>query len=106
MVDKPPAARGAPADRAVDRLVDLLEDLGFAPDRRPTDAGRRIGLHHCPFIDLVQTQGAFVCHAHLGLMQGAMAELGASVTVDQLEPFAEPDLCVARLSPSSASSPG
>ena len=94
LVDKP-----APADHAVDRLVDLLDDLGFAPDRRPTEAGRRIGLHHCPFIDVVQSQGAFVCRAHLGLMQGATAELGAPVTVDQLEPFAEPDVCVAHLSP-------
>jgi hypothetical protein len=36
-------------------------------------------------------------------MQGAMAELGAPVTVDQLEPFAEPDGCVAHLSPADGS---
>ena len=36
---------------------------------------------------------------HLGLMQGALATLGSSATVEQLDPFAEPDLCVAHLSP-------
>ena len=36
-------------------------------------------------------------------MQGALAQLGGPVTVDRLEPFAEPDLCVAHLSPADGS---
>ncbi len=95
--------KSASADRPVDRLVDLLDDLGFAPEQRPADVGRQIGLRHCPFLDLVQTRGDFVCQAHLGLMQGALAQLGGPVTVDRLEPFAEPDLCVAHLSPADGS---
>lgn len=31
-------------------------------------------------------------------MQGAMAALNADTTVDRLEPFAEPGLCLAHLS--------
>ena len=31
-------------------------------------------------------------------MQGAMDTLGAPLTVDRLDPFVEPDLCVAQLS--------
>ena len=93
----------ASADRPVDRLVDLLDHLGFAPEQRPAEAERQIGLRHCPFLDLVQTRGDFVCQAHLGLMQGALAQLGGPVTVDRLEPFAEPDLCVAHLSPADGS---
>jgi predicted ArsR family transcriptional regulator len=91
---------GSPAateDQAVDRLVELLGDLGFAPERRSTGGGRQIGLRHCPFLDLAQTQARVVCQVHLGLMQGAITASGASATVDRLEPFAEPDLCLAHL---------
>lgn len=45
-----------------------------------------------------------VCPIHLGLMQGAMAAWDAPVTVNRLEPFAEPDLCVAHLAPAGSSS--
>jgi predicted ArsR family transcriptional regulator len=34
---------------------------------------------------------------HLGLMQGALTAMRAPVTVDRLDPFVEPDLCVAHL---------
>jgi predicted ArsR family transcriptional regulator len=77
--------------------VDLLGDLGFSPEHRPTDSGGQIGLRHCPFLDLVETQARVVCPLHLGLMQGAATALGASVTVERLEPFAEPDLCLVHL---------
>jgi hypothetical protein len=33
----------------------------------------------------------------LGLMQGVREALDADVTVERLEPFAEPDLCTAHL---------
>jgi predicted ArsR family transcriptional regulator len=39
-----------------------------------------------------------VCSIHLGLMQGMLAELDAPIDTDRLDPFVEPDLCVARLS--------
>lgn len=87
----------ATEDQAVDRLVELLGDLGFAPERRSTSGRRQIGLRHCPFLDLVQTEARVVCQVHLGLMQGAITASGASATVDRLEPFAEPDLCLAHL---------
>jgi predicted ArsR family transcriptional regulator len=77
--------------------VDLLGDLGFSPEQRPTDGGGQIGLRHCPFIDLVETQPRVFCPLHLGLMQGAATVLGASATVERLEPFAEPDLCLVHL---------
>ena len=34
---------------------------------------------------------------HLGLMQGALTAMRAPITVDRLDPFVEPDLCVAHL---------
>ncbi len=85
------AARRAP----VDQLVELLAELGFAPERGA--GGERIGLRHCPFLELATKHPEVVCQVHLGLMQGAMAAWDTPVTVEKLTPFAEPDLCVAQL---------
>ncbi|MEU0521857.1 helix-turn-helix domain-containing protein [Streptosporangium sp. NPDC006007] len=85
-------------EQAVRRLVSLLDDLGFAPEERSADGDhRQIGLRHCPFLELVATRAQVICPLHLGLMQGAMTALGARVTVGRLDPFAEPDLCLAHL---------
>jgi predicted ArsR family transcriptional regulator len=92
----PPPTRKNP----VDHLFALLGDLGFAPERRRDDRSR-IGLRHCPFLELAQTDASVVCPVHLGLMRGVLDASGASVTVDRLEAFVEPDLCVAHLSPAS-----
>jgi predicted ArsR family transcriptional regulator len=94
----------APDLEPVDRLVSLLDELGFAPEPR-MDAGRQqVGLRHCPFLELAEARAQVVCPVHLGLMQGAMAAWDAPLTVDRLEPFAEPDLCVAHLAAAGAAS--
>ncbi len=85
------------AEEAVDRLVEMLDELGFAPERRATNGDQQIGLRHCPFLELAETRTAVVCPIHLGLMQGAMETWGSPVTVDRLEAFVEPDLCLAHL---------
>jgi len=54
-------------------------------------------LRHCPFLELVESGAGIVCSLHLGLMQGAMAALCTPVTVERLDPFVEPDLCLAHL---------
>ena len=85
------------AQDAVGWLLTLLDELGFAPEGRRSVRRREIGLRHCPFLDLVDLRERVICPAHLGLMQGAMSALGAPITVERLEPFAEPDLCRAHL---------
>lgn len=85
------------------RLVALLDELGFAPERREENGRTRIGLRHCPFLELAENTAQVVCPLHLGLMQGAMESWGAPMTVDRLEPFAEPDLCLAHLTAVEAS---
>ena len=60
-----------------------------------------IRLRHCPFLELAEEYGDLVCRIHLGLMQGALAELRAPVTAAVLEPFAEPGACLARLEPAT-----
>ncbi len=83
-------AQGEP----VGQLVELLDELGFAPE--PGES--RIDLRHCPFLELAQVHPEVVCPVHLGLMQGALEAWNAPVTVERLTPFVEPDLCVAHLS--------
>ncbi|MET8560031.1 helix-turn-helix domain-containing protein [Streptomyces flaveolus] len=105
LVDPLPPYAPATPERSVAALLDLLDGLGFAPQPErgggaSGESGRtpeRIRLRHCPFLELAEEQGGLVCALHLGLMQGALAELGAPLTATALEPFAEPDSCVAHL---------
>jgi predicted ArsR family transcriptional regulator len=92
-----PGAR-ARGGRSIERLVDVLDELGFEPDRRKCKGQELIGLRHCPFLELAEKHADVVCAAHLGLMQGAMQAWGAPVSVDRLDPLVEPDLCLAHLS--------
>jgi predicted ArsR family transcriptional regulator len=90
-----PTRTPASAKMSITKLVDLLDDLGFAPERSASDD--QVGLRHCPFLELAEGSAAVVCPVHLGLMQGALETWRAPVTVDRLEPFAQPDLCLAHL---------
>ena len=81
----------------VAQVLRMLADTGFAPEL--TSDGRSIRLHHCPFRELAQAYPQVVCSAHLGIMQGALAELGVPVEATRLLPFVEDNLCVASLTP-------
>jgi predicted ArsR family transcriptional regulator len=97
LLRRPPSAVTVTEEEAVGRLLDLLAELGFAPERSPA-ARNPIGLRNCPFLELVDSHAAILCPLHLGVMQGALTAMTTEVTVDRLEPFAEPDLCRAHLS--------
>jgi predicted ArsR family transcriptional regulator len=90
-------------------LTQLLTELDFAPESVAAESApgadgsaRRIRLRHCPFLELADPHRHLVCTLHLGLMRGALAELGATVTVRDLQPFAEPTACLAHLAPAPA----
>jgi predicted ArsR family transcriptional regulator len=91
-------AKGLGAEESIDRLVDVLDELGFAPERRESDGEQQVGLRHCPFLEVAETRTSVVCPIHLGLMQGALERWEAPLAVDRLDPLVEPDLCLARLS--------
>ena len=96
LIERPAPGVRLSENEVVHRLLDLLADVGFAPES--SASGSQIGLRNCPFLELVETQPEqIICRLHLGLMQGALAALNARTTVDQLEPFAEPGLCLAHL---------
>ncbi len=77
----------------------MLDELGFQPEHLEPDAAgdKQLGLRHCPFLELAESSTEVVCPIHLGLMQGALEAWDAPVTVDRLDSFAKPDLCVAHL---------
>jgi predicted ArsR family transcriptional regulator len=81
----------------VDQLVKKLADVGFAPEPHEGRRTTQIRLRHCPFLDLAVEAPELICAIHLGLMQGVVGALNGPVTVDRLESFVEPDLCVAHL---------
>ena len=96
----PPGTEQAPSrSGAVRRLVAVLDELRFAPedDGLAGDGPTRIGLRHCPFLELAESRPEVICAAHLGLMQGLAEGWRAPFTVDRLEPFVEPDLCLVHL---------
>lgn len=82
---------------AVRGLVTVLDEIGFAPEPVGSGTDRRILLHHCPFREAAEQQQEIVCAIHLGLMQGVLEEMGAPVAATGLDPFVEPDLCIAHL---------
>lgn len=88
-------AAGSPAE-ALRRLVELLDEAGFAPDA-PADPEQPIRLRRCPFGPIARRRGDVVCNVHLGLMRGALRELGAPLDAVSLEPFVEPSLCLAHV---------
>lgn len=89
----PPAAT---EPDALARILELLEQSGFEPEA-PARTGEPIRLHRCPFGRLAVDRQPVVCGVHLGLMRGALESLGAPLDATGLEPFVEPNLCLAHL---------
>lgn len=97
LVDSPPPLARVGDDEAIARLLALLDDVGFEPDLELRKRTAQIRMRPCPFLELARRHPDVVCPIHLGLMRGALAELGAATTASKLEPFVRPDLCVATL---------
>jgi predicted ArsR family transcriptional regulator len=97
LVRKPPPFASISKEETVDEVVRLHEQVGFSPALRRAKSGQEIVLKRCPFEELATTYQTVICSVHLGLMRGALAELGTGVEADWLEPFAEPGACVGHL---------
>lgn len=95
LIERPrPFERITPKE-ALTRVNALLSQLGFAPELVDEPSDRRILLRRCPFQDLALSHPEITCSVHLGLIRGALAEMGAPVEGTQLDRFVEPSLCVA-----------
>jgi predicted ArsR family transcriptional regulator len=97
VVRKPPPFTAISKEETIDQVVGLHEEFGFRPKLREATSGREIVLKRCPFQELATTYPAVICSVHLGLIRGALAELGTGIEADRLEPFAEPGACIAHV---------
>ena len=94
--------------QALTRVTRMLSALGFAPEAPDGPRATTIRLRHCPFVEVVgetdrgPERPNVICSLHLGVMQGALAAMNGPVTVDRLDAFVEPDLCVAHLAAARA----
>ena len=83
-------------------VVALLDKLGFAP--RTDTRARVVKLHHCPLLEAAHQHPEVVCGVHLGLVRGALVELGSDPAQTEraaLQPFSEPGACRLDLLPRS-----
>ena len=91
--------------------AEIFRRMGFgpelAPPQEPSGANRQrtIRLHTCPVRDLARAHPEVGCAMHLGLLEGLLAHRPTRRTSSpaqpelhaQLEPFVEPDLCIAKV---------
>jgi predicted ArsR family transcriptional regulator len=89
------APAGVPTE-PLDAVVVLMAEAGFAPEPAAPD-DQELRLRACPFLPLERRHLPVVCGIHLGFLRGAFRELGSPRDAIDIEPFVEPDLCVARL---------
>jgi predicted ArsR family transcriptional regulator len=102
----PSPSRALSMQESVAEVVGVFAELGFEPDVAPDGEDLQIRLHACPFRAVAVAHPEVVCSLHLGLLRGALAELGAPATATSLEPFVEPHLCIARIVPAAERSHG
>lgn len=76
------------------KVVILLDQLGFDPS---ADARANVvKLRHCPLLEAAHRNPQVVCSVHLGIVRGALDELGADPDRTEsivLQPFAESGAC-------------
>lgn len=94
------------ADQSLARVTGLFGELGFEPEQVRVGRNVQLRLHACPFRAVAIGHPDVVCSLHLGLLRGVLAELEAPLRVRSLQPFVEPHVCVANLSPRPRARPG
>ncbi|HTZ24496.1 MAG TPA: helix-turn-helix domain-containing protein [Streptosporangiaceae bacterium] len=100
LAEKTPPFQRLSAEEALAKLTGIMAELGFEPHAvtgADTGGQYRLELRQCPFLEVARQHRDVICALHLGLMRGALDLMRAPVTADELTPFAEPGLCVARL---------
>lgn len=121
------AEPATPVDRGAALAANVFDRMGFNPElvassepiaSMSSDSEQIVGrervirLRACPVRDLARSHPEVACGMHLGLLQGLLdsaTEVGPRPAVREqevsarLDPFAEPELCLARLAASRRS---
>jgi predicted ArsR family transcriptional regulator len=74
-------------------IAELMNEQGFEAELKDGT----ICMRHCPFYALAENSPHVVCSLHRGIMDGALAADGSTTRVQRLDPFVEPQLCLAHL---------
>lgn len=105
-------AAGAAADAdGAGLVVEVLDQLGFAPRRRtsPEDDATELHLPTCPFLELVAVNPETTCALHQGVVHGVLEHAASRPAGEPrpgeeprpgpavLDPFGAPDACVVRI---------
>ncbi|UXA07884.1 helix-turn-helix domain-containing protein [Mycobacterium sp. SMC-2] len=92
-------------------IAKVFDRMGFGPELTQPETStsgeqRTIQLHSCPVRDLARAHPEVACAMHHGMLRGLLANAAArkgdsassrSVMRAELEPFVEPELCLARV---------
>lgn len=89
--DVPDQGGGDREGRARETVVELLAALEFSPEASAD--GSTVRLRRCPLLEAAYRNPEIVCAVHLGLVRGALAELGVAPEGTRLLPFAEKGAC-------------
>ena len=84
LTERPGPFSSITSEKALEQLVSLLDDLGFEPE--PGSDGSSVQLHRCPFRTVAEQRPDIACSVHLGLMRGALSEMGAPLAATALKP--------------------
>jgi predicted ArsR family transcriptional regulator len=90
----PEVAPAGTPDEAVDAATVALTNHGFDAVRNPV--GDEITLRACPYLELVRDHPV-ICEIHAELLVEVLRRTGQPVTVERLDVFPRPNLCVAHL---------
>ncbi|PEG41229.1 transcriptional regulator [Mycolicibacterium agri] len=115
------AERATPLDRGAALAADIFDRMGFDPElvapsepmaslssdsEQVVEKQRVIRLRACPVRELARSHPEVTCGIHLGLLQGLLDTAAATGpppaaqvngVSTRLDPFVEPELCIARL---------
>lgn len=105
LTERPAPFRNSSEETSQRELLRVLAEVGFTAELTQEGPKSRVLLRSCPFLEVAEAHREVVCSVHLGLMQGALAEMRAPITAERLEPFVEPSLCVAHLARAEPESP-
>ncbi|OBB69441.1 metalloregulator ArsR/SmtB family transcription factor [Mycobacterium sp. 852014-50255_SCH5639931] len=87
-------------------ITTVFDRMGFGPELVPPEKStpgnqRTIRLHSCPVRDMARDHPEVACALHQGLLQGLAGpaeSVGSGLAMHaELEPFVEPELCLARV---------
>ncbi|MEU4234464.1 helix-turn-helix domain-containing protein [Nonomuraea sp. NPDC026600] len=96
-----PATAPATLGEAAVHVNAVFAELGFDPELGHDGDSMQIRLHACPFRAIAATHPEVVCSIHLGMLRRALADVEAPPTTVSLQPFVQPHLCLAQITPAA-----